>query len=100
MSEQQPQSHDQEIRQALIQLHDELEHTRSVSQDDRAMLRHLMKDIQSMLEKYDAENSSPLETEEPLLDRLETAVGQLEVEHPTLAAVIQKAIDTLNVAGI
>ncbi len=96
MFEQQPKN--QEIREMLIQLHDELERTQTLDENERTMMRHLINDIQEALNRQ-AGTDQP-QAEPTIITRLEKAVSLLEVEHPTLTAAIQKALDTLNVAGI
>lgn len=96
MFEQQPKN--QEIREMLIQLHDELERTQTLDENERSMMRHLINDIQEALNRQAGSDQPPAEP--TIITRLEKAVSLLEVEHPTLTAAIQKALDTLNVAGI
>lgn len=97
MSQQQPD--DQEIRKMLIQLHDELQRTKTLDEDEKALLRHLMADIQTML-KPSGERGAVTAANDSILDRFAQSIDVLEAEHPTLAALIRKALDTLNIAGI
>lgn len=92
MSEQKP--NDQEIRRMLTQLHDELERTQTLDENEQTMMRHLMNDIQATLARTGHPPTSSIVT------RLEESVEVLEVSHPTLTALIRKALDTLNIAGI
>ena len=94
MSEQTPKDH--EIRAMLTQLHDELERTHTLDEGERAMMRHLMSDIQLALRPED-EREAPSGR---LVDRLNKAISVLEVSHPTLTSTLKKALDTLTVAGI
>lgn len=103
MSQQQP--NDQEIRKMLIQLHDELQRTQTLDEDEKAMMRHLMADIQTLLNPSGGSGAGdsgaqiyPANTS--VLDRFEQSIDVLEAEHPTLASMIRKALDTLNIAGI
>ncbi len=98
MSDQQPNH--EEIRQMLIQLHDELEHTKTLDENERAMMRHLMNDIQDMLKRTEKQSPPEYQPSQNFLNRMETSVDILEVSHPTLTAMIQKALDVLNMAGI
>lgn len=91
-----PEKNDQHIIQMLSNLHDELEKTRALDEKERAMMRHLMADIQETLKHSEA----GLSAAPTLVDRLTLALDELEVTHPTLSAMIRKAIDTLNLAGI
>ena len=92
MSDQKPD--DQDIRRILAQLHDELERAQALDESEQTMMRHLMNDIQATLARTGRQPSSTL------VDRLEESVETLEVSHPTLSAMIRKALDTLNIAGI
>lgn len=98
MSQQKPDEN--EIRQTLIQLHDELERTHTLDENERVMMRHLMNDIQEILDRPEQEDKPRYQANSPLVDQLEQAVSELEVSHPTLSGVIQKALDILNIAGI
>jgi polyhydroxyalkanoate synthesis regulator phasin len=92
MSEQKPG--DQDIRGILTQLHEELERTQTLDENEQAMMRHLMSDIQATLARSGHQPTSSF------VDRLEESVEVLEVSHPTLSSLIRKTLDTLNMAGI
>ncbi len=92
MSEQKPS--DQDIRRMLLQLHEELERTQTLDENEQAMMRHLMEDIQATLARTGQQHSGNF------VVRLEESVETLEVSHPTLSSLIRKALDTLNIAGI
>ncbi len=92
MSEQKPS--DQEIRRMLTQLHDELERTETLDENEQAMMRHLMNDIQVTLAHAGRKPTSSF------VNRLEESVETLEVSHPTLSSLIRKPLESLNIAGI
>lgn len=93
----QPQSNDpEEVRKMLIQLHDELERTQTVNENQRALMRHLMKDIQTLLDREDAVR----QPSKSILNRWEKSIAELEVSHPTLTTMIEKTLESLNIAGI
>lgn len=92
MSEQKPS--DQDIRRMLLQLHEELERKQALNEDEQAMMRHLMDDIQATLARTGHQHSGSI------VERLEKTVETLEVSHPTLSSIVRKALDTLNIAGI
>ncbi len=98
MSQQQPNN--QDIRRTLIQLHDELERTQSLDEKERAMMRHLMNDIQEILRRSGPAESFEYKPNKSFLGRMEQSIDMLEVSHPTLTAMINKALETLNIAGI
>ena len=94
---------DQQIREMLLQLHAELQQTKTLDPEERAMMRHLMADIQEMLDRPEPEPASENPRYQPnqnLLDRMEASVELLETNHPALRVMIEKALDTLNIAGI
>ena len=101
MNDQQPT--DQEIRETLIQLHEELKRTKSLTKDEQAMLRHLMADIQEMLDRLELETAPDEPRYQPsqnFLTRLENSIDLFEANHPALRIMLEKALDTLNIAGI
>src|SRR5689334_11760819 len=98
MTQQRPD--DQQIRQMLVQLHDELQNAQSLDEDERAMMRHLMADIQEMLKRSETAHTPGYQANRSFVDRLEKSVDMLQVNHPALTVMIEKALDTLNLAGI
>jgi hypothetical protein len=98
MSEERPD--DQEIRRMLVQLHDRLETARTLDEDERAMMRHLMADIQDMLRQPGKEETPRIQPSRSFLNRLQESIDILEVNHPTLTVMIEKLLDTLNLVGI
>ncbi|MBK8933012.1 MAG: DUF4404 family protein [Chloroflexi bacterium] len=65
-----------ELQELLVELNKELRHTNSVSSRDDRVLRHLEKQIGQMVVAPEVDRSD-------LVDLLETAVPQLEPNHPT-----------------
>ncbi len=98
MSEQTPNG--QDIRRMLTQLHDELERTQTLDENEQAMMRHLMDDIKEMLARTEHQKNPRYQPSGDLMNQLEESVETLEVSHPTLSSLIRKALDTLNIAGI
>ncbi len=90
----------QQLCERLAELHVELERTQTVNQDEQAMLRHLIADIQDLLDRCSEESLSNYKPDPSLIDRLRLAIDTFEVTHPTLTVMIEKALDTLNIAGI
>lgn len=99
MSDQQ-RPDDQEIRKMLIELHEDLEHAQNLDDDEKAMLRHLMVDIQAMLKRSEAPGARIIPASPSILDRFQQSIDLVEVTHPTLAVAIRKVLDTLTIAGI
>jgi hypothetical protein len=83
----------QKLRELLEQLHKELERTDSIDENGRELLRNISADIQKFL---DPSQENP----ESLLDRLQSAVDQFEVEHPAITAALSQMLNTLSNAGI
>ena len=92
----------QQNRQMLTQLHDQLAQAQSegVDENDQAILRHLMSDIQEMLNQVEQDSATSDPANPSVLERMETGITKLEITHPTLSSMIRKAIDTLDIAGI
>ena len=86
-----------EIRQMLIQLHELLENAQAEGMDDndQALMRHLMTDIQAALDRAEHDTQ-----DDSLAERMQDAITRLEVTHPSLTSLIQKVVDTLSIAGI
>jgi fructose-1-phosphate kinase PfkB-like protein len=91
---------DQEIRQMLSRLHAELEKTQTLDDDERALMVQLMADIQEILKRSSAGEISRDQTNKSFVARLEGSIDLLEVNHPELTAMVQKALETLSIAGI
>ena len=87
----------QELRKLLEQLHTEIEHTQSVDDKGRELLRDLVSDISELLARSNAQSSS---AEPGLLKNLEESISYLEVTHPTITNTISKILESLSNAGI
>ncbi len=86
-----------QLGQALEQLHSELEQTQSLDDETRDSLRHLVRDIQRLLE----ESGQPTaHRSHSLNERLNEALLQLEVSHPHLALNMERVLDAFNEMGI
>ena len=88
---------EQELRKLLEQLHTEIEHTQSVDDTGRALLRDLGSDIRELLARSDADQS---QAKQSLFGRLEESISYLEVTHPTLTNTIAQLMESLSNAGI
>ncbi len=83
-----------EVRQSLAAVRDAIEETDLAAHAHGAQLQELQQDIQNTLRDPDSDHR------QLLLARLETAVTQLEAEHPALTALIVQAITALTNAGV
>jgi hypothetical protein len=88
---------EQELRKLLEQLHNEIEHTESVDDKGRDLLRDLGGDIRDLLARSGQEN---IDARPTLLTRLEESISYLEVTHPTLTNTLSKLMESLSNAGI
>ncbi len=80
-----------ELEKLLEKLHAELENLDSVDEKGMELLRGIEKDINELLHQTDRES---------MLGRLREAIGQFEVSHPTLTAMLSEISSILNIAGI
>ena len=87
----------QELRSLLEQLNSELEHTDSMDEKGRQLLRDLDAEIRGLLAR-----SEPGTPPAPIssIQRIENAVDYFEVTHPTLSATLVKLLAVLGNAGI
>ena len=80
-----------ELEKLLEKLHAELENMGSVDEKDMQLLRGIEKDINGVLHQADRA---------PLAGRLQEAIQQFEVSHPTLTTMLSEISSILNIAGI
>lgn len=86
-----------QLRETLEELHAELERTRSVDEESRQKLQHLMNDIQAIL---DTSGEVPAHHYESLGDRLRESLEHFEDSHPRLTLSIGKVLDNLAAIGL
>lgn len=84
-----------ELRTMLEQLHGEIEHTESIDEKGRELLRELGDDIRELLARSEGAQAQP-----SVLERLEDSISYLEVTHPTLTITLSKILESLSNAGI
>ena len=82
----------QNLRQALEQLHAELQRTDSTDPKTRELLQHLINDIQNVLQ--DTRTESPPRYDD-LRQPLADSVKRLEDSHPSLVLTIGRVLDNL-----
>jgi hypothetical protein len=83
-------------RDALEQLHREIDRIHTDDDTTRARLDNMKSEIQQALQQEETGD----ESHETLIERLNEAVADLEADHPTLTAAISAVIDILSSAGI
>ena len=87
----------QQLREKLIQLHDELEHTESLDDDTRAALDDLSKDIRELLDQPGGKADRRYGL---LSTSLRANLTRFESTHPRLTAAMEHAIDALVQMGV
>lgn len=86
-----------QLEKTLEELHSELENTQSLDDGTRTRLKHLMTDIQAVLEEKDQPSARRAST---LGGRLRDTLLELEVSHPNLALNVERVLDAFNEMGI
>ena len=87
---------DQNLRDLLEQLHEELERTEVKDEASRERLQHLQADIRALRERSD----ETIESDEPLLERLQESIDHFETSHPQLTLMLSQMMTILSNAGI
>jgi hypothetical protein len=88
---------DQELRELIEKLHDEIQNTQSVDEKGRKLLAHLETDIQALL----AQSGGVTKPIHPsTLRRLEESLDHFEVTHPTLTTLLSKVLEAFSNVGI
>jgi hypothetical protein len=85
------------LKQTLRNLHDELARTPSVDPELRVLLKSLAEDIDDVLHPAAPPRAAE---DESLSDRVVSARQQFEESHPQLAAIIGRIADGLSQLGI
>jgi hypothetical protein len=92
------QNRDQNLRELLERLHNELEQTESIDENGNEMLRHLDADIRQRLERSGAKRET--EADDPILERLQGTIDHFEATHPSLTLTLSEMMTILSNAGI
>jgi hypothetical protein len=87
---------DQNLRELLEKLHQELDHIDTTDEQGRAMLHHLDADIRGLLKR----SGEPVEADEPVLERLQDTIDHFETTHPSLTLTLSQMMTILSNAGI
>lgn len=87
---------DQNLRELLEKLHNELEQIEVTDEAGRERLRHLDADIRSLLARSDELD----ETDEPMIERLQDSIDHFETTHPELTLMLSQMMTILSNAGI
>ena len=84
---------DKKLETLLEQVHAELQKVDKVDAESIRLLQDLKQDVQGLLDKADVETPS-------ILERMQRAMEQFEVDHPELTTLISEVSSILNNAGI
>lgn len=87
---------DDKLRRLLTQLDEAIHRSRAddhIDEDERAELRTLIDRVEEVLDEPGGEHDG-------VVDHLEGAAVRFEGRHPTVAAIIRSAVDTLTGYGI
>ena len=87
---------DQNLRELLEKLHDELERTEVTDEEGRERLRHLRADIRRLLER----SGKKPEADESMLERFQDSIDHFGETHPQLTMMISQMMTILSNAGI
>ncbi|TCD47672.1 DUF4404 family protein [Chlorobium sp. N1] len=87
----------QKLRELLETLHHELEHVESVDETTGRVLCSLKEDLSRF---SDEPCSVDIAGDEPLMERMQDAVGHFETDHPKLSMAIQHVLDSLARMGL
>ncbi len=88
---------DEELRQKLEQLHDEIQNVDKVDEKGRVLLRDLDGHIRDLLARSEGAEVTP---KTGMTRGLEDAIRYFEVTHPTLTAALSDLLTALSNAGI
>ena len=84
------------LRELLEKLHNELERVDTTDEQGREMLRHLDEDIRTLINR----SGSKIDTDEPMLERLQEAVDHFEKSYPSLTMMLSQMMRILSNAGV
>ena len=88
------------LKQTLQSLHEELSAGAPVDPEVRAQLQQLVAEIEGVLQRSPAAHEAGGEEEETLLDRVTGVAAPFEETHPKLAAILGRIADGLSQLGI
>ncbi len=90
-----------ELLSTLQQLHLELAKTETIDAGTRQALQNVMNDIQRVVDRSDAEQSTATNDDsETLSQKMMDAVNEFEARHPNVASLINNVADRLSDLGI
>jgi len=87
---------DQNLREILEKVHNELERAETMDEKGKEMLRHLDADIRTLLKR----SGTKVEADEPVLERLQDTIDHFETRYPRLTMVLSEMMTILSNAGV
>jgi uncharacterized protein DUF4404 len=87
---------DQNLRELLEKVHNELERAETMDEKGREMLRHLDADIRTLLKR----SGTKVEADEPMLERLQDTIDHFETAYPRLTMMLSEMMTILSNAGV
>jgi len=87
---------DQNLRELLEKVHNELERAEPMDEKGREMLRHLDADIRTLLKR----SGTKVEADEPMLERLQDTIDHFETAYPRLTMMLSEMMTILSNAGV
>jgi|RhiMetdeSRZDD1v2_1073273.scaffolds.fasta_scaffold2231723_2 predicted nucleic acid-binding Zn-ribbon protein len=87
---------DQNLRELLEKLHNELEHIEVNDEAGKERIRHLEADIRALRERSDEQ----MDTDESMLERFQDSIDHFEDTYPQLTMMISQMMTILSNAGI
>jgi hypothetical protein len=87
----------EELREHLQEIHQEIEKTQTVDKNGSELLRDLDMDIRALLERS---GELPGQLHPSLVRQLEGALNHFEITHPDLTLLISRLLESLSNAGI
>jgi len=87
---------DQNLRELLEKVHNELERAETMDEKGKEMLRHLDADIRTLLKR----SGTKVEADEPVLERLQDTIDHFETRYPRLTMMLSEMMTILSNAGV
>ncbi len=88
----------QNLRELLERLHNELEQMESIDENGNEMLRHLDEDIRRRLQLSGTKKET--DADDSILERLQDTIDHFETTHPNLTLTLSEMMTILSNAGI
>jgi hypothetical protein len=90
----------QALAEILVQLHEELQKTPTLDDDDRVSMQVLAGEIQAALERSAHSPSSGSSSPPAISKRVEDSIQSFEAHHPQLTTILSQIADRLADMGI